>query len=133
MSRAKRLGSERASTWQDLVVLKSTETLRRTWENLVLNPQQAGRQQASGQKLHPCFDPQIGLNVLARAALIRNVMKTEIRRDYRNQDTDLPDAAWQIGLVNQTHAYELFSERALGRNQTAGCMSMRRTLPTSTT
>ena len=114
MSRAKRLGSERASTWQDLVVLKSTETLRRTWENLVLNPQQAGRQQASGQKLHPCFDPQIGLNVLARAALIRNVMKTEIRRDYRNQDTDLPDSAWQIGLGNQTHAYELFSERALG-------------------
>lgn len=113
MSRARKLGSERAAVMQDLLSLKSADTLRQTWEKLVLKPPIGGRQ-TPGQKLHPCFDPQIGLNVLARAALIRNVMKTEIRRDYRNHDQFPSDGAWQIGLVNKTHAYELFSERALG-------------------
>lgn len=109
MGRARHLTNLRASSAADLQSLPSMNILRATWKALT-----AKDSHATSGRLHPGADPQVGLGLLARATVLRAVMKTEIRRDYRN-DSSLPsDAAWQIGLANQTHATELFSKDALG-------------------
>lgn len=110
MTKGKR-GAERASTAADLVSLPSTKILRQTWKLVA----EKAVPPDGPKVLHPCFDSHVGLNPLARAVILRNVLKTEIRRDYKEP---LPDASWQIGIVNQTHAFELFSERALGTDPT---------------
>ena len=113
MSKSKR-GFDRASAAEDLMALPSTKWLRRTWQTTLADPPVANSAVAVATKarkrMHPCFDPNLGLNALARAVLLRNVLKTEIRRDYKEASSD---ASWHIGIFNQSHALELFSERAL--------------------
>jgi hypothetical protein len=114
---ATKQGSERASEASDLMVLPSTKTLRETWNQTRWAQASNTRSPlATGERnlLHPCYDPNLGLNALARAVLLRNVLKHEIRRDHRDPP---PDAPWQIGIANKSHAYELFSDKALGTDK----------------
>ncbi len=103
----------RASTVADLMFLPSTKLLRETWSlTLAIRASKPSEVLARGDAryLHPCYDANLGLNSLARAVLLRNVLKTEIRRDHRERS---PDAPWQIAIANGTHALELFSKEAL--------------------
>ena len=113
MDRGRRVTNSRAAWAADLQSLQSLKTLRATWDATVMgDPRRPPA--APGGRLHPCFDAKIGLGLLARATIIRAIMKTELKRDYRDNDSLPSDAAWHIGLVNKTHATELFSQDALG-------------------
>ncbi|MDT7836279.1 hypothetical protein [Aquabacterium sp. OR-4] len=107
-------GTERSLSADDLMSMPSTKMLRETWARTLkaqaLEPASV-LARGDGKRLHPCYDANLGLNALARAVLLRNVLKTEIRRDHREPS---PDAPWQIAIANRTHAFDLFSEKALG-------------------